>query len=315
VTARSARAAHVSARQGAYWPFAATSPWNMPLGSGATYESSDATQTANLISTSVDVGGNMELWSHPMYVARATDSLCTITNVVDNATYQYRIPSGAQPAGPSPTLGYTDAHMHVVDPSLQTVHEGFRMEQTGSTTWTTHYKVDNSLTGSGVGSGGVRAYGGSAIGGLIRKHEIANRYIPHAVAIALDNSQLKSPYVWPASDQDFGGSSTYAGQNPMGTLCAIPPSVNLTTLGLNADALALATALQNYGAYVTDRGSQLTFYLESGSDQTKSDAMRNSTALSTIRAQLRVVTNNSSSNPGGPGTRRVPYAPRLVLGP
>jgi hypothetical protein len=87
--------------------------------------------------------------------------------------------------------------------------------------------------------------------------------------------------------------------------------VNLSTLGLNADALALATALQLYGGYITARSGNMAMYVEPGSDATRVTAMRNQIAA--IKAQLRVVTNSSQTTPGGPGNRLAPLAPTVVV--
>ena len=109
-----------------------------------------------------------------------------------------------------------------------------------------------TLKGSGTHLG-VRAAGTPGMAGLIRAHELRGLKIPHALAVAVPNTVLKSGFVWPAKSQDTDGAYAYSGQVPMGSLFAIPGSVNLAGLGLSAEGLALGKALQNYGAYVVDR--------------------------------------------------------------
>lgn len=299
-------------RQMGLWPFSATSPWNMPIGSGATFQTAGQQPTADLLDLSYDRDIAMEQWSHPIYFASASDPLVTVTWVDGDQDFVYRIPVGAEPALPDIDLtGSTDSHMHVVQPDKATVAEAWYFQWTSSTTATAGYVAINPLDGAGLADG-VRGYGGSAIGGLIRTHEIANRYIPHAIAMAPPSEFMLPGPVWPASREDSTAAELYLGNIPMGTFAAIPPSVNIAGLGLNPDGLALATALQDYGLYVVDSSDNWAIYVEPNSITARVDAMWDD--LPAIRAQVRAVTNNTSTNVGGGGTRRRPLAPRLILG-
>ena len=73
-------------------------------------------------------------------------------------------------------------------------------------------------------------------------------------------------YVWPATEQDYDSPWTYGGALPMGSLVAIPRSVDITQLGLNPQTLAIARALQDYGGYIVDRAGDGTvaLYAEPG---------------------------------------------------
>jgi len=291
-------------------PFTTASVWNTPIGSGATFQTSAQQPTADLLNTAYDRDIAMEQWSHPIYYAASTDPLVTVTED-GGRVLQYRIPVGATPALPDIATASSDSHMHVVQPDGKTIYEAWLFEWTSSTTATAGYMAINDLTGDGI-TDGVRGYGGSAIGGLIRKHEIANRYIPHAIALSTYYQYMKvNGFVWPAQREDSSAPSLYHGNIGMGTYAAIPPSVNLASLGLSADGLALATALQNYGLYVVDSSQAWAIYVEPGSTTARVDAMW--TDLPAIRAQVRAVTNNTSTNIGGGGTRRRPPAPRLAL--
>lgn len=283
-------------------PFTDTSPWNIPLGSGALFESAAATETANLLSGGV--GLNAESFSHPIYQAAETDPLVTVT--VGGSTFTYRIPAAAVPA-----LG-SDAHLHVIQPDKRYVFEAWMFAWTGPTTATSSYVVRVDMLGTGF-AGGVRAYGGAAIGGLIRSAELDAGSIPHVVAIALGAGQLKSGFVYPATSQDGDHATSYTGQVPMGRLVGIPPSTDVTTLGLTADGLVLARALQDYGAYVVDRASNFVFFAEPGSSSTRLAALR--TDLAVLRGALRVITNNAKATPGGNGTRRRPFAAPVFTTP
>jgi hypothetical protein len=169
--------------------------------------------------------------------------------------------------------------------------------------------VRTDLYGPGVGQGGVRAYGGSAIGGLIRSWELEEGTIRHALALALDADQLGRGPVWPATAEDGDAARSYTGDVPMGTLAAIPPSIDVAALGLSPAGLAAAHALQDYGAYVVDRSGCTCLYAEPSAPATAVSQLRKDVAR--LRSLLRVVTNSGPAAVGGPGSRRAPLAPAL----
>jgi len=163
------------------------------------------------------------------------------------------------------------------------------------------------LQGDGSGwQNGRRASMVPAIAGLIRTGEVKQGNIPHALAATLSPTILTEQAVWPA--YAFDTNSGYAGTLPMGSLMAIPPSVNLSTLGLTASGLIVATAAQNYGVYIVDRGGTggITFQVQ----YEDNDATLSNNDATIIAKQLQQVTNNSESTPGGGGTVfRAPAAP------
>lgn len=286
-------------RVAAEWPFSATSPWNLGVGAGAQFESSGAPRTASLLDPAVTAWINAGSYSHPVYRATSSDPLATVTR--GTTTFQYRIPDHARPSGGS------DEHMHVVEPGGRYAHESWNMVG-ANPLWTTGYTVRTDLWSTGMGERGVRAYGGSALGGIVRTAELTAGHIPHALALAITGNQLKTGWVWPATTQDGNASSTYFGQVPMGTYAAIPPGVDLGGLGLTREGLALARALQDYGAYVVDRAGAFVLSAEPSLDGTTAlaNARRD---LVRLRPYLRVVANNSPTSINGGGLPRVPAAP------
>lgn len=316
-------------------PFASTSVWNLPIGTGARFESATDPRTANLIGAG-GLWANEGQYSHPVTRATTNDPLAVMTDTTDaSRSGTYRIPSTATIAAGS------DAHMHIISADGRTVDEAWAVVRRSPTSYTTgrHHSVD--LNGSGIGPrNGTRAYGGSAIGGLIRAWEVDPTHpkytgvIKHPIAIALRNDQLlhtgggvgynpdgtmmQSGYVWPATEQDWDSPWTYSGKIPMGTYLAIPSTVDLTTLGLTPQGLMLARAYQDYGAYVTDRaGDMILAYVEpspAGSAFTNPLFGPNWSAadLKKIRTHLRIVTNNTPRTPNATtltGPRRAPLLP------
>jgi hypothetical protein len=223
-----------------------------------------------------------------------------------------RIPATAKAALPAFTgsgvcdYGDTDAHLHIIDPKHQFVDETWHARPSVSGGFDVFGYTRNSLTDSGIGKGGERAYGGSAIAGLIRKGELSSG-IKHALALAIPHSQMKcivsgsTPSgscdpVWPASKVDDGARAKYKGEVPMGQLVSIPVDVDLSSLGLTAGGLRLAQALKDYGAYVVDASEDFVMYAEPAASGELTGARKD---LAAIRALLRCVTNNSAARVGG----------------
>ncbi len=286
------------ARDARQWPFSSSSPWNMPIGSGAQFTSASDQRTTDLRAPWVAI--NAATWSMATYTASDTDPLRTVTSYA--GTRQYRIPNNAVPSGPSDG----DRHLLVIDPTGQYVDECWLASKQANGDWWCDYHVRNDLRGSGVGAGGVRAYGGSALGGLIRTWEIQQGKVQHALALAMPRRYLKHGPVWPATSED--GNAVYQGSLNMGTLVAIPKTVDLSTLGLSSGGMVIARALRDYGAYIVDASENFTLYAEPSAESLLNSARAD---LEKIRQALRIVTNSSASSVGGGGTPIAPTAPSL----
>lgn len=286
-------------RQPWRWPFSADSPWNIGVGSEAVFEGPGEARTRALHDERAWPWLNVEEYSQPIVRATRRDRLATVTTA-QGPVVRYRIPAGAAPSGG------TDGHLHVVDPSGDVLHEAWKMQGEGTTRAVGRY-ARTDLRSSGVGQGGVRAYGGSAIAGLIRIAELEVGRIPHALALALTDEQLGRGPVWPATEEDGNAARTYRGILPMGTYAAIPPGVDVTTLGLSREGVLVARALQRYGTYVVDRADAFTFFAEPGLDREIVARLR--ADIRAIRPHLRVVANNGPDRVNGGGEYRVRRAP------
>jgi hypothetical protein len=138
-------------------------------------------------------------------------------------------------------------------------------------------------------------------------------------------------WVWPAISADDNWQSTYRGQEVtnlyMGGLVAIPLSVDINGLGLRLpQSVNIARALQQYGAYIVDRGDPWVFeiILDTKTEPEwvpwhhdpnyKSD-------MEKIGAVTRIVKNSSGPGggrprngvklDGGDGALRTPLAPNF----
>jgi hypothetical protein len=322
-------------RDATLWPFSADSPWNTPLGAGVELEPEDGPMTTALRIEEDDDGDRIATWvnseefSIPVVLASEDDPVVEIDDSFREDATIY-LPDDAGPAAG------TDGHLVVIRPDRRTADEFFSLEE-GDDGWTSERHHVTDLHGLGIGpQAGVRAYGGSALGGLIRAWEVDPEHpdhdgvIRHALAVALPAMMLRydggepgydgdgygtaTGYTWPATEQDYDSPEDYEGPIPMGTLVAIPPDVDVDALGLPAELVAIGRALQDYGAYVVDRAAGVVaFYAEPGVPDSWLDVVRGPNAstegLERLRGLLRVVTNNAPSSVGGGGERAAPAAP------
>jgi hypothetical protein len=289
----------------------------VPLGSGATYSGSSDARTSYLSQCACYI--NSGEWSYPVYQASTSDPLRTVFASEDTSkTLKINVPSGAVP---DPT---TDSWMLIIDPTKKFVTSMFPVSFRSNgdiqceRAWQDNLNGDGRIAQVELTENNPSCRGtGSAFGGLLRQWELQGTDdIRHALSWATGPAGLKhsDPVPWPGVREDYDGFQVYHGTMVMGTLIAIQPTVDITTLGLNANALRVAKALQNFGAYLSDQSEDfnITLYAEKSAE--------GSTALNQVRADigkiipyLRVVTNNTApSNPVGGGTPRAPTAPALA---
>lgn len=185
-------AASTGTRSAVYYPFSSDSPWNLPVvQNAATYDQP--------ILRSVGSGVNYTSWGHGVVNGTASDPLVTVTDTNNHIPQTtWHIPDSAVPAVGS------DVHMHVINPEGTIILEMYGVQRVDATHLTCIRASLTDLYSSGLGPDkGVRAYGGSAIGELIRAEEADPadpRYtgeIRHAIAFASSTGQLgKNAAAW-----------------------------------------------------------------------------------------------------------------------
>lgn len=292
-------------RDAALHPFSVQSPWNTPIGSDATYAADDDATSLSLLSVPGDT--NRLNWSVRIVYATLDDPFATVTfldGVSGIPPRPIRIPRGTVPPGG------TDGWVCVVQPDRRSAWDFYAFTPDGTDTYRTPYWTPIDLCGSGI-DGGTRASVMALMGGQISPYDLAKGSIDHALAIGLDYSQLVSGYVWPAEGED-ALSEQYSGSIPMGSLLAIPPSVDVTELGLTTSyGLMIAHALQDYGAYITHSSATVSISFDPSIDAAIEIAALPDYRDS-IKDLLRVVTNNTPTTVGGGGTPRVPLLPEPI---
>lgn len=294
-------------------PFAQDAAFNMPIATTATYEASTDEKTAWISSRGASGTMNYDYWSIGIAQATTSDPTVIVKSTVDGSTLAsgIRIPANFQPptcvAPCSP-----DGNSLIVQPDGYTGYEFYKLSKVSDVEWRAKVRYQQDLRGSGI-TQGVRAAGISTVNGLIRKAEITSGNIPHALAVSIPETGLKlaptaadgqvssnGKAVWPARLQDtqIVNVLEYSGPIPMGTLFAIPASVNVETLGLSGPGLYVARAAQRYGVYITDRSSSIALYADPTTSYTEADSIK-AAWKSQILPRLRRVTNNTSTNVGG----------------
>lgn len=291
-----------TSREAWRWPFTPGSAWNMPTGSGLTAADGSDACALGLRDDAVDAWVNAEEWSHPILRAEEGDPVLSVSEegVVIG---QVQTPDDAQPAQPQYPDG--DAHLHLVDPAGGTVTEMWKARaQDGG--WEVDSLAVVDLYSSGIGTDGVRIYGGSAIGGLIRMGEV-DTGIWHALALALPVAVLEPRFVWPATTLDTSREDDMVGHVPVGQLVLLPAGTD-EGIARTAAGRALVRALRDYGAYVVDHSSNFALYAEPLAEPEVAPGRDD---LDAIRARLVCATNNTQEEPGGPGDRAQSFAPEL----
>lgn len=293
-------------RYATQWPFAATSPWNTAIGSGAQYANSACTADVQ-----ANAGGmpwiNASTWSIPIYQTSSIDPFLTVIAGGQQWSVKVHTPVTAQP---SPDA---DHHLALIEPGALSEDE-FDGASIAQPLWIFSYTAAQfDLYGDGItatsGAGWVhsaRASGVSAFGGLIRISDLFSGSIRHALALEIPESQLEPGPVWPASS-DGPNTSGYTGHVPMGTLVAIPSTVNVASLGLSPVGTMIALAMQKYGAYVVDTSGSFDLDAEPGADSLVAPAR--GADMTKIRSLVQCVSNNGPSSVGGGGTPLAPPPP------
>jgi len=249
------------------WPFSRDSIWNLPIGASAVYVPASIQQptqrgmttdpdviilTPNATMTAVYY--NSDGWSG--------GSRCSPQgNVLFNAPIpdSFVVPGAGSTNPDGTTPNYATA---ILMPDGHTLTQGQPFARcTAGGPATMWWSVTNDLYGTGI-DGGHGGSGLSSLGGTIRLGELVpGGVIRHVMKInlyGLNNYYYGTTqgYRWPASQADGCASSCYGGTTQalrMGSLLAIPASVNVDSLGLETEpAKILARALQDYGAYTVD---------------------------------------------------------------
>lgn len=246
-------------------PFAATSPFNVPIKTRPIIDPNSPAMVAR-ITRDGQAYANLTEYGIPIYTASATTPRVRVTCAMEGdwgvcplSTQPMPMPLQAQPSSGS------DGVLVIVDPATDTIGEYWQAKPAGAQ-WAASWGAVNSLSGSGWGGGSTGA-GASRLAGVVRVDEIRRGVIDHALVLQSD-SVCAQTFRAPALKTD--GLSTRADCIPEGARIQLDPSLDLTRItGITRAERAVARALQVHGGYVIDRGgAPLSISFERAPDAT-----------------------------------------------
>lgn len=324
------------------WPFATNSIWNMPIGSEAVYvpanippqkqvQPEEDILLLELRSPRIPIYHNAVTWRGP---SRYPGRVDTNRVIVANAP----IPDDFVVLDKN--MNYACAILMDDGVTIKQNQPFSRFPRTPFATSAYVYPDDNLVTGDGI-KGAHGGSGMSSIGGTIRLGELLPDAPPirHALKVTLWAEYLyydadTKGYRWPAWKADSYAARGYKGAfKPlrMGALLALPPAVNLDSLGLKlAASKRIAQALQDYGAYIVDDpvASAYGIAVERSPqgrvvdefEKTYQQPFWTSTGpwaddMRVVFSRLSVVDNNGPDRIGGGGVPRRPLSPPFKAKP
>ena len=237
------------ARDPTIQPLRSYNIWNTAIGSGAIWSDAGDPDTQAIIKSAAGATINSGIWSIPIYVAKDTDPIGYFAAPDNNVMpishgHATNIPANIQPSRDG------DANVTLYDDTHRWMQEFLGCRPTRSPRGFACY--DNLKTDVCEGQNPTGSFT-SWTPGLIRVSEIQRGVIPHMLRFAMPTTMTRPPakwwqVAWPQFQVDECGPTCYSGVVPAGATIGIPSTVNFGALDLSPSGLALAAALQNYGA-------------------------------------------------------------------
>lgn len=291
--------------------------WNTAIGTGAVWSKASDLDTQAIIKSAAGATINSGAWSIPVYVAKRSDPTGYFATPSNNIMpisrgYAANIPAGVRPSSDS------DANITLYDPTHRWMQEFLGCRPMRLLRGFACY--DNLKTDVCEGQNPTGSFT-SWTPGLIWVSEIQGGFIPHMLRFAMPTTMTRPPakwwqVEWPQFQVDVCAPTCYSGVVPAGATIGIPSTVNLGMLDLSPSGLALATALQNYGAIQRATGGSpqqgIILYAEQAAElETPTQLVDMRHDFVKIQPLLRVMRNQASNNANGGGTPLRPMQPRI----
>ena len=229
-------------------PFAATSPFNVPVGAAPRVDGNSAAMIARASRAGLGYANLVE-FGIPIFVASPSTPRQPVTcTISDWGPCPLAASPRPIPANAAPNTG-SDGVMTIIDPAAGTVDEYWQARRV-SGGWTTSWGAISSLSGSGWGGTSTGA-GASRLAGVVRVAEIEGGQVPHALALQSDTA-CAGTFRTPAIKTD--GVSTRSDCVPEGSRLQLDPAIDVAAIpNITPGERAVARALQIYGGYLIDR--------------------------------------------------------------
>ena len=259
-------------------PYSSKSPWNTPLAVNATIHPNSAAYVNAIADNQLPLTSDPDQYTIPVYRFDATTPRINVKLDGNYSTYdkgdRSRVGHGENPVAkgvPYPngvkSGAGSDGQIVLWDPVAQ-VEYGFwqwQEDSAGNVTATNGYRYHTGEGYNGRFADGLagRGAGTTYLSGLVRKWEVEQGRIDHALSFAYDSPSAK--FVYPASKSDggrFGGTSA---DLPEGARLQLNPALtdaDFTAWGLSRMAKIIARALQRYGMVVIDHSGSSKVYIE-----------------------------------------------------
>ena len=171
----------------------------------------------------------------------------------------------------------TDREMTIYQPSTDTMWELYSMKLSSTLTdppytpvpttkWTCSWggRMDGVSKDDGIWTNpfGTTATGLPFLGGQISVEELRRGHIPHAIGIALVNTETWKIFSWPANRSDGYNPNALPNRIPEGLRFRLDPTIDVDALPLHPVAKTIAKAAQTYGFVVWDKGGAIALRAE-----------------------------------------------------
>jgi hypothetical protein len=290
------------------------SPWNMLISDTGLNYHEDSDIFISTLSEAQDdsfLGSNPDKYTYPVYEVTDETPLITVTfsgifsNVIDDGKKLERISGGGTvqvpiPDNASPSDG-SDAQIIIVNTDSGDEWAFWVAERDDDGNWSArngyHYNIKwDAVMPDGFASRGA---GVSYLSGLIRKCEIENDFLNHAIAFAYDypcssstcNSNGYPYYVWPASKSD--GKGEERGDLPEGARLHISPPPTDSEMqqwcGSDTTCEIIVDALEKYGMFVIDNSGHAKMYPEFNGTANWGDMLTNNTVRDIPLSRFKVL--------------------------
>jgi len=259
-------------------PYNSEGPWNSPICDNPPIHSNSGTFISAIADNNLPLTSDRNQYAIAVFLSdnntpRANVQLSNFFSYYDNGDDSRVSPGSGSlisdvpiPANAEAGVG-TDGQIIFWDP-VEGVEWGFWQfkKVNGNYMATNGYRYHTTQEYNGRFADGLagRGAGTTYFSGLVRKWEIEQGHIDHALSFAYEYPSAQ--HVYPASKSD--GSGVNGTDLPEGTRLQLDPTLtesDFNNWGLNGPAKIIAKALQEYGMIVIDKSGSSKIYLE---DQT-----------------------------------------------
>ncbi len=261
---------------GHYRPYSTSSAWNTPIGSSPLVHPDSQALVDTMRNNGLPLTSDVDQYTIPIYLYDAATPRASV--VVENYFSSYDNGDNSRegygfnptimnvpiPPGVEPGAG-SDGQITFWDPVSGTEYSFWQFGQHANgdyyATNGNRYHTTEEYHGRFADASAGRGAGTSYFAGLVRKWEIDQGRIDHALAFAYDDAA--SDFVFPASKSD--GSGVPGVDLPEGARLQLDPTLteaDFNSWGLSPMAKTIARALQDYGMYLIDNGGSTKIFVE-----------------------------------------------------